>query len=253
MTVHMGAESGDSASDQYRAERGLYTYRPVPADFREQAMRMGTYGLKDQYRTGVSTIMRWYQEAGVKPRSIPSRYSPPAGLRDDVDTMSNAALATKYGVSETLIRNWLNIAGIKPVEKRDHPNKRAMPEGFIAIAPTLTMSEIQDRYNASDGIIRRWCAEAGIRWHTRKWRAPGGQKSPAVPQVDASLASQAAQFLRRHRIVYRCDILEPHERAKLPNSGRGLWYVNGLGAVPEAQMVEIAEAKGFDPRSWARI
>jgi hypothetical protein len=254
MTVHMDAGAlRDSASEQLRAGGGLYSYRAVPADFAEVAGRMGVWGLKDHYRTGTSTVMRWYRETGLQPRTVPSRYSPPADLAEQAPLFCNAALAQKYGVSEALMRNWLKISGLRPAPRGGHPNKRPVPEGFAAIAVNHTMPELQSRYNASDGIIRRWCSELGIRWHTRNWRRPGGQPQPAVPQVDASLAAQAAQFLRRHRIVYRCDILEPHERAKLPDKGKGYWYVNGRGAVPEAQMIEIAESKGFDARAWSRL
>ena len=252
MTVQLGAEACASAKKQLRASGGLYSLRPLPRDFADQAACMGTYGLKEHYHTGVSTIMRWYREAGIKPRSIPSRYSPPDSLAHDVLTMSNAEMAKKHGVSETLIRNWLNIAGVKPAVKRDHPLKRRMPEGFASVAPTMTMPQLQQKFDASDGVIRRWCSEAGVRWQTRNWRRSGPSQL-VTPPVDSSVAAQAAQFLRRRFIVYRCDILPADERADMPNRGKGCWYINGRGAILEAQMIELAESRGFDPRAWARI
>jgi hypothetical protein len=118
------------------------------------------------------------------------------------------------------------------------------------------------RYDVSDVTLTRWCRETGLkpkriaasviakpagRWHT----------PAAAVTVDTSTAAQAAQHLRRRGFsnIFKSEILSTGERGRwgIDGDGKGIWIVAGRGAVPAADLIALASAKGFDPQAWARI
>jgi hypothetical protein len=253
MTVHMDADAlRDSATEILRDMNGRALNRPMPSDFAARAATMGIHELRKHYHTGIPAIERWYAEAGVA-QVYPPRFTPvPADFAAQCRVKWRSALAEHYGVSQTLVAKWCRRTGLTSAPA-PVANRRDTPDRFAAIAPTMTVAQLKEYYGASKTLVRRWCADEGVAPRPGLARAKSGPPQIRPAQADATLAGQAAQHLRRTRIVFRCDILPAHERAKFPNRGRGLWYINGKGAVTEAEMLAMAEAKGFDPRAWARI
>jgi hypothetical protein len=212
--------------------------RPAPADFRARAAELGAWALKRHYRTGILIINRWYEETGAV-RLIEPPMPVPADFVDVVARTHQLGLVRHYRVSNSTIRRWLSETGLTPAPRPrvDNPRRLPMPEDFPGLAPTLTRAQLADRLGVSDTVILRWCQEAGVRpMRSPFYRRKGGPvgQGTAIPPVDADLAAQAAQFLRRRK-------------------GRDHYYVNGRGVMPAAQMIELAEERGFDHRAWARL
>lgn len=256
MTVQLGADAPASASEQLRVGGGLYAVRPVPDDFAQQAQRRSISGLKKYYSTGWSVITRWFEESGAE-RLNESKMPVPAEFVRLAGAMHQQALAAHYGVASSTIRIWLDKLDIKAAPRPDRPSRRLMPpDDFQEVARTKAQGQLEQHYKVSESVIKRWCKETGVRpMLSPYYRRNGNRASIATSGVDGSVAAQAAHYLRsRSRyIVYKCEVLDAAQRAKLPNKGKDHWYVNGRGAMPAPQMIAFAEAKGFDSGAWARI
>lgn len=231
--------------------------RPAPADFRARAAELGAWALKRHYRTGIRLINRWYEETGAV-RLIEPPMPVPANFAEMVARTHQLGLVRHYRVSNSTVRRWLGETGLTPAPapRVENPRRMPMPEDFPELAPTLTRAQLGDRLGVSDTVILRWCQEAGVRPMRSPFRRRKGgpvARGEAIPPVDPDLAAQAAQFLRRRFIVYSCAILPAQERRGLPNKGRDHYYVNGRGVMPAADMIALAEERGFDHRAWARL
>jgi len=252
------AASMDVAAEEYSCPTSRpFLLRPAPADFRARAAELGAWALKRHYRTGIRIINRWYEETGAV-RLIEPPMPVPADFADMVARTHQLGLVRHYRVSNSTIRRWLSETGLTPAQRPrvENPRRMPMPEEFAELAPTLTRAQLADRLGVSDTVILRWCQEAGVRpMRSPFFRRKGGAVAwgEVIPPVDADLAAQAAQFLRRRFIVYSCAILPAQERRGLPNKGRDHYYVNGRGVMTAAQMIELAEERGFDHRAWARL
>ena len=147
---------------------------------------------------------------------------------------------------------------------------RPMPAGFAEHAMD-TMADLQKRYTAGYKAIHRWRRELGIivprhrnGWMTGKqerMRPPpgskrvqrlknGGSHSRFVTQLvdaDISLAGRAADHLRRRGYIPVCKLVTIDHKAD-PN----IWIV-GARKLESGNMIDLAEARGFDPNAWARL
>jgi hypothetical protein len=220
--------------------------RPAPPDFAERAAEMPAWALKVHYHTGINQIRRWYEETGAVRLVEPAR-AVPDDFADRAAALHASGLMRHYAVSNSIIRRWLAESGLTPAKapRQVSPKRVPIAEDFAEVAPTLTKRQLSDHYGVSETVIIRWAKESGVRpKRAPKGRLPGSIIA-SVPQVDASLAARAAQHLRRRHIVYHCAVLPAHERRGLPNKGRDHWYVNGRGALPAADMIALAEQKGF--------
>lgn len=260
MDVQMSAKAGAFAAENLCSPKGwLARGRPVPATFVEMAKTKGPSALKAHFRANPNTIDRWYVEAGVE-RVVRRTLTldPPADFAEVAARLTPNAMAYHYRRGHSVIKRWLTVTGIEPAKPQPKLSGNALgkpvPDDFRTRAPQMSRSALERHYSVHGNTIQRWLRLSGVR-ALRYVRGGnfGGHQAGGVPSVDASAAAQAAQFLRTRLIVYRCDILTTEERAKLPDRGRGLWYINGRGAVPAADMIALAEAKGFDARAWARI
>ena len=257
MTVQQGASAFAGAVENVRFGSGRRHFRPAPADFVEMARKRGIYGLKEHYRTGQTTILRWYAETGAV-QIHRCAQAIPDDLAQLCTTMHQSAIAQHFGVSPSTVRRWLDAKKLEAAPPPPSIPRRPIPEDFAQVAPTMTRQQLRDHYRASEPTICRWVRETCVTtrspapWRRTRTSSYSGPRA-AQPTSDGSVEALAAQHLRRTHIVYRCDVLPRAERAKLPNEGRGFWYVNGKGALPAEQMVDLAKSKGFDPDAWARI
>jgi len=78
----------------------------------------------------------------------------------------------------------------------------------------------------------------------------GGSHSRFVTQLvdaDISLAGRAADHLRRRGYIPVCKLMTI-DRTADPN----VWIV-GTRKFESGDMIDLAEARGFDPNAWARL
>lgn len=166
------------------------------------------------------------------------------------------------------------------------PQTRPMPEGFYEFILHNSQDAACKEYRTSEKTIQRWKAlldpeqrkavTAGIqerhaermsRLHSGRNRFNGAKpnsgnrrkppankprpgswgtnKLAAVPSVGADYAAMAAQHLRRFfRTVYRGDV-----------SSKSLagFYVVGSMKLPEAEMIELARSKGWQPGAFLQV
>jgi hypothetical protein len=257
MTVERAVEAGASAEGNLRAgENRQHQRRQVPADFAERAAELGPYQLRLHYKTKPEMVRRWAEEAGVTLTRCHAVIgeAAPADFRQMAAKMHRTALCAHYGRKMSVIKRWVAEEGVTPAKPPlvGRAAAKPMPEGFATIAPKFSVPQLARRFNAGTATVLRWCAIAGVTASA----TPNVAKGPArlialVPPIADTLAARAAQHLRRRHVVYNCAVLTREERAKLPNDGRGLWYVNGKGAIPATQMIALAKARGFKPAAGA--
>jgi len=182
-------------------------------------------------------------------RPIPGGFANKAGL------MGDAALARLYKAGQGTVRRWRRECGV-PSRARENRDNAQMPESFIEIACGKTVKEAARYFGRDTRTIRRWFAYAGLTPKTERFVSTRAVKRA---ELDQSIPSLAAHHLRRfYPSVHRADIrLKENERItwgderKLPDGGRGLYYVAGLGAIPDYEMIALARDHGFmDAPTW---
>jgi len=114
------------------------------------------------------------------------------------------------------------------------------PPDFTDHAPSKTNRQLAEKYGVGEKTITRWRKETGCTAAIRPFASAALPKQ-LVPSISPGLASEAAQFLRKtHRPVYH-RIIEGREF-------RGQ-YVVGTQVLSEAQVIALAEEKGFSAYS----
>ena len=112
------------------------------------------------------------------------------------------------------------------------------PPDFRDHAPSKTNAQLAARYGVGEKTITRWRKETGCTATIRPF-ATAALPKQLVPAISPGLASEAAQFLRKtHRPVYH-RIIEGKEF-------RGQ-YVVGIQVLTEAEVIALAESKGYQP------
>ena len=115
------------------------------------------------------------------------------------------------------------------------------PKDFTDYASSKTNRQLAEKYGVGEKTVTRWRKETGCTAAIRPFASAALPKQ-LVPSISPGLASEAAQFLRKtHRPVYH-RIIEGREF-------RGQ-YVVGIQLLNEAEVIALAEAKGF--RVWGR-
>lgn len=143
------------------------------------------------------------------------------------------------------------------------------PADFVELATTMTKGQLARHYDKHHKAITRWLRETGSTClpyvppvakpkPEPKRAGPAVNRSVAgpiklsgIPQGDISMAGEAAHFLRRTIVpVYRADVLDESARRKLPNNGRDMFVVGRIGAIPAADVIAMAEKRGFRATSY---
>lgn len=137
---------------------------------------------------------------------------------------------------------------------------------------TSTMAELSDAYQVSAKTVYLWAhqyglptkRDLGLTEHQKRQRSERVRKQAVVQQAsraftrqsftiqartegyqrDMSEAGQAADFMRRDRRVFRCDISGNQSQG-------GKYWMCGIVWMTDAELIERARAKGFQPVRWA--
>ena len=110
------------------------------------------------------------------------------------------------------------------------------PPDFADHATSKTNRQLAEKYGVGEKTVTRWRKETGCTAAIRPFASAALPKQ-LVPSISPGLASEAAQFLRKtHRPVYH-RIIEGKEF-------RGQ-YVVGIQVLSEAEVIALAEDKGF--------
>ncbi|MEH3107124.1 MAG: hypothetical protein PGN09_07540 [Sphingomonas fennica] len=240
------AEPCASASEDLCAQAPAAGKSPPPAGFAQVAAGKRLMALCAHYRVSHHTITRWRREAGLS--TNPHRAETPADFADKAPAMGNPALAHHYGVSVAVVARWRRQSGLGAFKVA-----RPVPRDFAIGAARYTIAQHALFHSVSQETVRKWCQALGVSAKPGVMRLAKATVS-AAPPVAGDTAAQAAHHLRRHfATVFRADVLPVAERKHLPGNGRNMWVVAGRGALPAAEVIALAEARGFDRRAWARI
>lgn len=174
-----------------------------------------------------------------------------------------------FGISYRTAKDIRHRLGLTPRVKRDK-QPPAVPDDWYVIAPTKFKKDLQGYYAMTRLQIERLVELTGVS--TRPMNPPPRPKVQVsrkpirnfkqfihkrTPDIAGGVPSAAAHHLRRfYPNVHRCDIGMSEttsetwgDRHGLPNRGKGLYYVAGVGAISELELVNLAMDKGFEPFS----
>lgn len=223
-------------------------FRPIPADFAEQAALLSRKALAKHYGARVDTVVRWASEAGIPPRSnVGCKQRPvPADFAQYAAVETYDELIRRYRASTNLLARWRRMVGVTRQVTLLPP-----PEGFRLVAPNHTVRELRVRYGRSFDTIYRWCQLCGVEPRKAAPLAAGASTRNFHPQNhahrDTTRAGMAADFLRRLGPVFRCT---PEGRAK-PDGTH--WNRGGRTILTDAEIIERAERNGWRPDAWKEI
>jgi hypothetical protein len=169
-------------------------------------------------------------------RPIPDQFSEDSHL-------TNLELRLKYQAGDKLVARWRRELSAQ----KGHSTARKETPADIASHNGLSHRDVGKIYGVSPATIARWRSELGIPTPTRiesnRVKAALVPSPPPAPVfVDKTRAEGAAQFLRPYyRPVYHREI----EDKKLKGT-----YVVGRQIMNAADMVKLAEEKGFSLRAY---
>lgn len=175
----------------------------------------------------------------------------PADFPIRAAAMLNNDLERHYSAGYQTIIRWRQECGVAaPVIKTQRAPKFSRPDDFALVARSMTLTEAERHYDRPATTIRRWFAEVGIEPRRHVWKPT---KPVIRAELDQNVHSLAAHHLRRfYPSVHRADIrLREHDRDTwgdergLPDRGKGLYFVSGLGVIPAYEMIAIARDHGF--------
>lgn len=231
--------------------------RTLPDGFSAYALAHKVKDTRAHFRISNETFRRWAAEAGVmdtisrRNKTLPLVRHVPPEFTTFAPIETNAALAARFNASEPLISRWRRETAT-PAPARVVALK-GPPPGFAAIVATMFRYQAAKHFGVGDTVLARWASETNARF--RPWRRfnPTINAAP-ISGPDVSVLGQAAHHLRRFfPNVYKAEILPPLQRAKLPDHGKGMFIVGARGALPAAEVIALAKAKGFNPDAWREI
>lgn len=139
---------------------------------------------------------------------------------------------------------WKHIAALPTRPDRDAFAKR-MTE--------LTPEQMASAYRVTRKTVYKWARQFGLAWpeSKRAWHSrrlthakPIQQTAGEAYQRDMSEAGQAADFMRRDRPVFRCDVNGNQ------NQG-GKYWMCGIVWMTNDELIIRARSKGFRPVRFA--
>ena len=225
--------------------------RPMPPDFLEVAPTLSQLGLRQHYKTGVDTVIRWLREAQVQSLGVKrrKRFEVPSDFATYAPLMSNGALGFRYGVSDHTAARWRDECGIAPYIEaaRKGVILKRLPDDFADVARTMSRKRLRMHYGVGSEIIRRWCFEAGVNppKPTQRFYRRQVERGTvvAIDTRDGSEASRAQSWLQRYYPVWRCT----PEGTFDPKGSH--YRCDGIVRT-QAEMIERAKRKGFNPDEW---
>lgn len=180
-------------------------YRPMPADFPELARKMADNRLREHYRAGQLTVMRWRRQSGVRhvPEGAPLNARVPADFAEVAQGKTVIAVSRHYNRDTRTIRRWFVYTGLTP---------RPESETRIVITKPVIRAEL-------DPSVPSQAAQHLRRFYANVFRA------------DIRLDERTRQTWGTAHGV--------------PDNGRGHHFVSGLGVLPDYEMIALARDHGF--------
>lgn len=189
-------------------------FRPTPDDFAIHAKTMSIAQLAAHYDASWKTAGRWFKESGVNKADVKRRKQPiPAGFAEAALTMSSRELGAKFGFSDNTALRIRRELGIEPPK-------------FKPVPPTG----------------RRPVATAANR--------ALGHSIARLVAPSLGHGEEAARYLQSNRgggwTVFRCT----ETGAQLV---RGKFWRVGRAICTDAELMERAVRKGFNPNAWRQL
>lgn len=174
----------------------------------------------------------------------------PADLAEiDDGSRTNWEVCAHYECSDETLRRWRKEVGTNAVERA----KRPVPDDWAEQAAKLYTGALGAHYGVSGEIIRRWIRETGITPpayvqppRPKKW-SPETSLSQSFANTDNSLAGRAADHLRRAGFV------PVYNYGKVHIGKPGNDWVVGTRKLTSSDMIDLAEAKGFNADGWKMV
>lgn len=147
--------------------------------------------------------------------------------------------ALKHGLGP-----WKHVAALPTKPDRDAYAKR-MNE--------LSPDQMAEVYGVTRKTVYKWARLFGLAWpeSKRAWHSrrlmhakPVIQTAGEAYQRDMSEAGQAADFMRRDRPVFRCDL-----NGKQAQGGK--YWMCGIVWMTDDELINRARSKGFRAVRWA--
>lgn len=213
--------------------------RPMPEGFAADAYEMAFNDLKVKYRAGTSAVKRWRREVAGPPQGpLP----PPDDFLWLAESLCRRQLGFHYRVGFRQIETWVRETGASPRNGRESrpEQRRKVPDDFLEIAPGLTRNLIKDHYRTNEKAVARWLLETGITpaAYTAPGKLPRYYRVPGQSNVTVlrnyGPQDEAADILRCHMPVYRCD-----ERGRFDQKGK-LWRVGNVTVDGDELLVRAA-------------
>lgn len=225
----------------------------LPADFLARAAEMNNRQLGSHYRVGAPCINLWRKQSGI--HTARRKRPIPADFAEYAPNLTVNACCERWVATHDTVKRWLSEAGIR----RFTVAQGNIPADFRECAGQPT-SDLAEKYGVAASTIIKWRARLGIphppsrRQQTPTRRVPASKPVRAkgrplpmvtVPQIEGSCAAMAAQFLRR--------FYAPVVKSEVIGKEKGKYLVGGKGLIEIHDLLALAEARGWDARSWARL
>jgi hypothetical protein len=143
----------------------------------------------------------------------------------DDGTRTNEHLGKIYTASMETIARWRREAGTAGYRHKAH-NKLPVPDDFADMASRLYFGALVEFYRVSGAVVRRWILECDVR--PRAYIAPPKRWDPA----------NSIPVYNHHKVN--------------PKAPENEWCV-GTRKLTSGDMIDLAEAKGFDANAWSAV
>lgn len=217
--------------------------RPMPADFAEVAWLSQSY-LCPRYKTGSETIARWRRELGGEdPRK--AMLQPPADFVEQAGHRNLTQLCAHYHVGERRVKSWAKRAGVQ-IKLYLSLARRGVPDDFAECAAMMSRRALCRYYRAEIETVKRWLSETGINAmvyvppqptprNPRPFVFGGHARTRQTSDMrQTSMFDEAADTLRRHFVVFRCD-----DRGRADQKGE-FWRLGNTLLTPD-ELLQRAE------------
>jgi hypothetical protein len=230
-------------------------FKPYPSDFLDRADEMTNRELGVHYHVGAPCINHWRKIGGIhaarRKRPLPDDFLAVA------PTITVNAACARWSATHETVKRWLKDAGIARFEV----SQCQMPADFPAVASEPSR-ELAERFGVAITTIHNWRAKLGVP-HPPMRRQPRAQAEPvvrkftprrgrpqpvtSVPMLGCTNTDMAAQYLRKRGYVpvVRLKVIDPKADPNL--------YRVGSRTMTSGDMIDLAEARGFDPLEWTRL
>lgn len=191
-------------------------FRPVPADFVENAKTMVMGKLRLHYSAKHTTIERWAAEAGVTIRYHWHREAP-EDFAKRAPNMTMTECQREWSCALDTVKRWYRAHGLTPA-----------------------------KYSATANFMRAKAERPNYPRRTATKGHVAGMRA-MIPNIPSSLADRAARHLQIAGFIPVCRMTVYD-----PQADKNMWRVGRLD-MTSGDLIDLAESKGFNSREWATV